>query len=168
MNSILEDFVEINIGNPDKIKEYGVVVAAPQSYIIIFKQKYGTRYFVVNKPEDASKVFLKILIERNTEGWFDWMKNHVPLENSTNSIRPTYTLEDIEKLPESMKGEVEKMKKEVQRWNRYDSESKAYRETYASIQESINNNDGDEAYRIFSLLKDGEYDGYEITQGEEY
>jgi hypothetical protein len=44
--------------------------------LFTFNEKYGDRYIMVHSPEGEEKMFLKILKERNQEGWYYWMKDY--------------------------------------------------------------------------------------------
>lgn len=145
--------------NPLKAAEYKIHDEEYLNYVVVFKEKHGDRYFVVNSPDALYRVSLEVLKERYNNEWYNWMKDHKPYEG-TNTVRPTYTLAEVNALPESMSNEKEKMTKEINKWAKEDKEAAEIRETFTSIEKAISEKDGQAAYSILSELKDGEYENF--------
>jgi hypothetical protein len=167
VDSIVDDFNEIKQGNIQTCLDYKIKQEDYPNYIVIFKQKYCDRYFIVNHPDKLHKAFLKILIERNEEKWFDWMKDHKPYEGP-NHKRPDFTLEEVRNLPETMADTKANMLRELAKWKREDDMSIEHKNLYVEIQQAIEDKNALQAYYILSSMKGGEYDGFTIEQGEDY
>lgn len=163
-NGIYEDIDQIRkYSNPLKAAEYKIHDEEYLNYVVVFKEKHGDRYFVVNSPDALYRASLEVLKERYNNEWYNWMKDHKPYEG-TNTVRPTYTLAEVNALPESMSNEKEKMTKEINKWAKEDKEAAEIRETFTSIEKAISEKDGQAAYSILSELKDGEYEGFQVIE----
>lgn len=132
----------------------------PQKFqqIVVFKEKYGERHFIVNTRQELEKVAIKIVTERNEEGWYDF-EHEKPIE-------PKMTVADAEKF--GMSGVTEATKRE---WENFKYSKKAYDEglkLQVALERVINAQDGEAALQILRANKDGEYEGFEVISGEEF
>lgn len=106
--------------------------------ILIFKEKHYTRYFLCNTPEDYCKVAMKMLKERAEAGWYWDEEDDNPAENS-----------GLEYLGQKTRTRhIPKNKTDAER--------------------IITDNDLEEAFIFIDCNSDGEYEGMEIEQSEEY
>lgn len=124
--------------------------------LFVFREKHGDHYVMVDSKEDEEKMFLKILKERNDDGWYSWMKDHKPYGEA-----PKYTKEEIDKMPDSMESLKKKLLFEYNKWERLEKEASLIRSDWNKIQKAINNNDGKMAHYLIDSNSDDEYSGYE-------
>lgn len=124
--------------------------------LFVFNEKHGDRYIMVHSPEAEEKMFLKVLTERNQQGWYSWMKDYKPYGDA-----PKYSREDIDKMPESMEFEKKRFMQELTRWEKLEKEADNIRNDWSRIQKAIQKNDGKLAYRLIDTYRDSEYEGYE-------
>lgn len=82
------------------------------SKVMIFKEKHYDRYFVINDEVDKAKVALKILRERDAEGyWYPSVEtSQREKEDAINSVNKKYdqnlialTDDEVANLPESLR-----------------------------------------------------------------
>lgn len=124
--------------------------------LVVFHEKHGDNFYLVESREAESKMFLEVLKDRFSIGWYSWMKNHKPY-----GMKPPYTKDDIEKMPDSMGSEKKKYLLELSKWEREESESQGINNDYQLILKAIETNDGLIAEKIIREYSDGEYDGFE-------
>lgn len=57
-------------------------------YLLIFKEKHGERYYLVQNESEPRKIYLHVLTERFKSGWYDWMKHEPgPMKIRYNMIK---------------------------------------------------------------------------------
>jgi len=124
--------------------------------ILIFKEKYGTRYFDASTLELRNAACFKILKERFLEGhWYDWMDEecqpHDPdiLGDKQIAELPNENLRKVEK------DRQQKLNRAMKNWQRN-------KNTYAKIKDCIGNEDFFTAYQILTNQSDGEYEGFNV------
>ena len=132
----------------------------PQKFeqIVIFREKHGDRHFVVHTMQELEKVALKIVLERNEEGWYSF-DNELPKE-------PKVTIEDAKKL--GMDGVVAAVERE---WSNYKYSKKQYDEGLVlavALKKIVENNDGELALKFLNSMKGGEYEAFEVISGETF
>lgn len=125
--------------------------------LIVFREKHGDSYYLVESKEAEYKMFLEVLTERNQYGWYSWMKDNKPYFTGT---KPTYTKEDLDKMPESLDSERKKLLSELIRWEKAEKESEKLKNDYRLIQEAIKNSDGKLAYKLLDQYSEDEYSGW--------
>ena len=77
--------------------------------IILFRDKHSSSYYIVTNHKEAEKVFLKELTNRlNHSGYLNWMKDY-----KNDSVKPKFTKEEVDALPDSMKSEKESLLKKI-------------------------------------------------------
>lgn len=133
--------------------------------LIIFHEKHGDGYYLVESREAEEKMFLQVLEERNQYGWYKWMKDYKPCRH-TNDPVPTYTKEDIMAMPDSMETEKKRLLAEFSKWEREEKEAQKIRTDWEKIQKTIQEKNGKMANYLLDEFRDGEYDGFEYVSFE--
>lgn len=128
--------------------------------LIVFNEKHGNNYFLVESKEAEEKMYLNVLTERNKYGYYSWMKEYKPYRIDPV---PTYTKEDIYSMPDSMGAEKKRLMNEYLKYERSEKEAASIRENWIKIQEAIEKNNGKLAHELISEFSDGEYEGYETV-----
>lgn len=126
--------------------------------LIVFNEKHGDNYFLVESKEAEEKMYLEVLTDRNKYDNYSWMKDYKPYR--TDPI-PTYTKEDIYAMPISMESEKKRLMSEYLKYERSEKEAASIRKSWILIQEAIEKNDGKLAQELIREFSDGEYEGYE-------
>lgn len=124
--------------------------------LVVFKGKHSDGFYLVDSKEAEEKMFLEVLTDRFNTGWYSWMKDHKPY-----GIKPSYSREDIEKMPESMVKEKESFIRDISKWEKEEKQSKIFREDYLSIEKSVREKDGKLASLMISEYSEGDYEGFE-------
>lgn len=128
------------------------------NYIVIFKEKHGDRYFLVHNREELEKVALKIVKERNEEGWYNY-EYELPTE-------PKMTVDAAVLL--GMERVIAAVKEE---WNLFSYNKKQYElgiKMKAALEEIEKYNNGAVALQFLNDSKDGQYEAFKIEAGESY
>jgi len=128
--------------------------------LIVFNEKHGDNYFLVESKEAEEKMYLDVLTNRNKYGFYSWMKDYKPYRHPNDPV-PTYTKEDILSMPDSMEAEKKRLMNEYLRYEKSEKEATKIRQNWIQIQEAIEKKDGKLAYELISDFSDGEYEGYE-------
>ena len=131
----------------------------PQKFqsIVIFHEKHGDRHFIVNTMQELEKVALKIVLERNEEGWYSF--------DYDQPVEPKVSVEEAKKL--GMAGVVAAVERE---WSDYKYNKKQYEDGIrlkAALDKIVKNKDGEIALQFLNSMKDGEYERFEVISGEE-
>lgn len=126
--------------------------------IVIFKEKYGDRHYIIQSADDFRKICISLVKERNQYGWY----SH--LEYQKEPVVPTFTKESISTLPTEFQAEATKT------WSKYEKDMKAYKEFQYLIElrKKALEGDGYSAAEFIQKMNGGEYEGYEIVQPCEY
>lgn len=117
--------------------------------LLIFREKHGNRHFLVPTVDDLYGAALKLLDERNTEGWFDKPEQPEAFE---------YNEEQLKALPE---GKVRDAAFKL--YEEYLDEVKQYEEdkaVYDRVIRAIEEKDGRLAWYIIKDRKSYEYEDY--------
>jgi hypothetical protein len=130
----------------------------PQKFqsIVIFHEKHGDRHFIVNTMQELEKVALKIVLERNEEGWYSF--------DYDQPVEPKVSVEDAKKL--GMASVVAAVERE---WSDYKYSKKQYEDGIrlkAALDKIEENKDGAVALQFLNSMKDGEYEAFEVISGE--
>jgi hypothetical protein len=131
----------------------------PQKFqqIVVFKEKHGDRHFIVNTRQELEKVALKIVLERNDEGyWYDF--------SSKEPVEPKIKKEDAEKFGDNIANAI------TREWKDYEYSVKQYKKDKVlkdALEKIVKNKDGGLALQFLESMKDGEYEGFEVITGEE-
>lgn len=161
--------------------------------IIVAKEKYTDRYFVVDNDFDASKVAVKLLRERYEQNYYGTMESLVKeraqaLENISKKFSDSVFLslgdDEIATLPDALKekanSETEEFAKRVARVNSYYAVEEQFLKNVESliamdcddaayVKRTLRN--GKEIYLAWNILQsrcDGEYENVEIIDSEKY
>lgn len=130
----------------------------PQDFamIVVFKEKHGDRHFIVKNQTELNKVALKIVLEREEEGWYDF--------DYEKPVEPKMTVEDAAKL--GMAGVKDAVERE---WSSYKYSKKQYEEGIqlkAALEKVVKEKDGATAFRFLNEMKGGEYEAFEVISSE--
>jgi hypothetical protein len=75
--------------------------------IIIFKEKHSDRYYIAETPEQKAKAFLKVLRERNAQGyWYHEPTEPVVTLSDYDRAFTELSDEEVANLPEAIKAEA--------------------------------------------------------------
>lgn len=130
--------------------------------ILIFKEKYGDRYFDASTPEARDAACFKILSERFNDSWYDWMDEDMEEVDDGDKI---LTEEQIDALPTQVLRLSEAKRREKHlRAVRIWQENK---DIYAKIKDCVENKNISAAYKILLCQSDGEYECLELENLEE-
>ena len=124
--------------------------------LVVFKEKHGDNFYLVDSKESEEKMFLDVLTDRLNTGWYSWMKEHKPYGKE-----PSYSREDVEKMPDSMAKEKDSFIKEISKWEKEQKQSSLFKSDYLQIEKSVNEKDGKLASLMIREYSEGEYEGYE-------
>ena len=132
----------------------------PQNFeqIVVFKEKHGDRHFIVHNRGELEKVALKIVLERNEEGWYSF-EYEKPTE-------PKMSVEDAKKL--GMDGVVAAVERE---WSNYKYSKKQYDDGIklkAALEKIEKEKDGAVALQFLNDMKGGEYEAFEVISSESF
>ena len=126
--------------------------------IIIFKEKYGQRYFDASTEKLRNAACLKILKQRFEEFWYDY-------NNEEPSAKNILTEDQIAQLPtENLKAQESRKRRD------YLSELRQYNEEvsfYKKVKQAVMEDDGQSAYYLLLQRDGGEYEGFDIEELEE-
>lgn len=139
----------------EKIKAIGLSTEEYEPQILILKEKHGDLYYIINNPDDLQKASLSILKTRMDSGWYQWM-NEMECGKS-----PEYTIEDVEKLPDSMASIKKEMISKISLFNKKTKESQMYQNMYKDIISEIESPKGN-AFSILLNNSNGEYEGLSL------
>lgn len=129
--------------------------------IVVFNEKHGDRYFLIESKEAELKMYLDVLKNRNMSGYYTWMMDHKPYGKA-----PAYTKEDIRLMPASMEEEKKKLLNDLLKYEKEEKESSQIRKDWNKIQESIDKNDGELARELIHEFRSGQYEGFESVSFE--
>lgn len=126
--------------------------------IIIFKEKYGDRYFDASTEKLKFAACLKILSERFEDHLYDASKEEASDKNILSE-------EQIAQLPtDNLKTqELRKRKEYLKELRRYKEDVKFYND----VKLAIKSGDGKSAYYLLLQRDGGEYEGFDIEDLEE-
>jgi len=161
--------------------------------VMIFEEKHGSRYFVINDKVDEAKAALKMLRERSAEGYWYPNKEQLLTEQEEELIRLDKKFEkeiiemdesEISKLPEVIREKIiedqakyEKNKKSIHNHYKYEIE-------WCSLLEQVLNADEKDALTmvwtsargvkrnlakmLLDMRADHQYEGYYVCDAEEF
>lgn len=124
--------------------------------LVVFREKYGDNFYLVESKEAEQKMFLEVLTDRFNQGWYSWFKDYKPYET-----KPSYTRDDIEKMPNSMESEKKKYLLEISKWERSEKEAQGIRNDYQNIVKAVESKDGSAAEKLIREYSDGEYERFD-------
>jgi hypothetical protein len=121
--------------------------------IIIFKEKYGNRYFDASTEKLRNAACLKILKERFEGFWYDY-------SNEKPSDKNILSDEQIAQLPtENLKTQESRKRKDyLKDLREYDDEVSFHKKAKLAI----DSQDSQSAYYLLLQRDDGEYEGFDI------
>ena len=126
--------------------------------IVIFHEKHGDRYFVSNSQKDLEAVALKVVLERDGEGYWYYF-------DSEKSTEPKVSKADGLKLGGRLK------EASVLEWIDYERNLREYnyeqkdKETLQKIKTEKN---GELALKFLRSRRDAEYEGFDIEEPEKF
>ena len=121
--------------------------------LIVFAEKHGRRFFLVDTAEKLSAVALKILRGRYREGWFE--EPEVP----TKPAEMLLTVEQLALLSNDARKRAEGTKREYEReLGVFTRETDAHRR----LRRAIDSGDGELAVRVLAGRKEYEYEGWDF------
>ncbi len=126
-----------------------LIISAPS--ILVFEEKNGKRYFYVANDKALFAAALKVLRDRNRDGYW-WSKPGKP-------TAPDITEEQIPNLPKSLHDTAKEALAE------YKEELRDY-ERDVAIQKAIREKDGKMAWRLLYARRHAEYETVELEPCE--
>lgn len=121
-------------------------------YVLVTGEKHGERYFHVLTLDAFRKACLKLVKERNEEGWYEY-------EDASEIEKPALTKEQVAWLPE---GRVRNTAEEE--WTEYENQLKRVegeKHERALLARALKD-DGAAAAELLAARKGHEYEGFEI------
>jgi hypothetical protein len=125
--------------------------------IIIFKEKHGDRHFIAQTRSDMEKIALKIVLEREDEGWYDF--------EYEEPVLPKIALEKADEYGATLAEAIKAEWKSYEYSQKQCAQSKKLAEALKKI---VKEKDGDVAIRFLNEMKGGEYEAFEVTGSEEF
>lgn len=125
--------------------------------ILIFEEKHGNRYFIVNNRPELEQVALKIVLERNEQGWYCFN------DEAVEPNKPKIPLSEAASY-----GNLEKAIKEE--WESYENQLKWYKKNKLlaeTLDTILTKKDAPLALRFIKELQGAEYEGWELVTPEE-
>lgn len=128
--------------------------------VLIAKEKYATRYFLLESKEDVFAVSLKLVRER----WMDHYWYCKPDTIDEGELFKTYmgfSFEEFKHLPESLLIKYEIARK-LENFKRYYQKEVEADEYYENAKKAVDTNDGRLAWKVLQYFGEGEYQGFTI------
>lgn len=124
--------------------------------IVVFKEKHGDRYFIINSPDDFKRICLSIVKERNGFGWY----SH--LDSQKEPVMPSFSKEDISQLPQEFQSDASKT------WSKYERDLRVYKDFQflINLRNLALEGDGVSAVKFVREMSENEYEGYEVVNPE--
>ena len=131
----------------------------PQKFdlILAFNEKHGDRHFIVHTREELQKVALKIVLERNEEGWYEF--------NVKEPVKPDIELEKADSFSVGIANAIKSD------WGHYRLSLENYKsnQKMKTLWDKVaKNNDSKAALELLEENKDGQYEGFEIITPESF
>jgi hypothetical protein len=130
--------------------------------IVIFKEKYGNRHFIINNAEEFCDVAYKIFLQRVEENWYYF-------DDVEEIEKPSMTQEEIDKLPD---GKIKSFaQKEMSQYNaavKNAAESQKGKKIYdRALDETVDLYERKKAALDFIFMqRQGEYEGFTVYKPE--
>lgn len=127
--------------------------------LLVFNSKYGESYYLLQKQEDLYPPFVAHLTDAFESRRFNYLKK------DTKPVKPQYTKEDLEKIPEFLAAEKIKLNEAI---NNYERQLKQYEDDlniYNKIKEAVESKDPMLCYKMYTIVvENDEYIEYSIQQ----
>ncbi len=126
--------------------------------ILKFNEKHGDNYFIVRTIEEFQDVCLKVFNQRNSEGYYDWIKDIKEPESLD------FDKDSINSLPESLKEEASR------KYLNYSHQLNQYRIGQKNLQICSSALNGNKESAMHWLLKqrNAEYENFELIDPTNY
>lgn len=133
-----------------KAKVPGPIITEPR--LLVFREKHGVSYYLVNDDNMLYAAALKVLTQRFETGYWYYKPAKKP-------EAPDFTQEQVATMPASMQaGANEKLSAYTRALRRYDVEV----EDYESIKKAVKAKDGKLAWQSLCAHQNAEYEGFRL------
>lgn len=128
--------------------------------ILVFEEKHGERYFIVNTLKDFKAVCKHVFEERLDQKWYANFDNG----GVDKPVPPDFDESVIPSLPPSMQEEARK------KWNRYKNEVNSYNVQNRTLVlfEKAKTGDPDACAAFVHYMRSAQYEGYKMVEPDEY